>query len=232
MIKIQALLTKRPDLSLEEFNKHWHSPHGDPLTLNIKVIRHLVQNARMAEADGIITSSYHGIPQVWFDTLDDALGLQPDPAYPEADADQEHFMDRPKLKFLLLKETALDGEVGPGDGTGVDLMVLVNRRAGATQEEFDSEFIADGDAERGRALGATRHIASRVLPEAHAGEEHPVHDAVRELFFTDLDGSKAARDLAPDAWEASRTPLQSIPPTRPSTSHASADFASPLPQGN
>ena len=202
MIKIQALLTRRPDLNLEQFDKHWHSPHGDPLTLNIKLVRHLVENARLADADGLITSSYDGNPQVWFETLEDALGLQSDPAYAEADDDQEHFMDRPKLKFLLLKETAIDGEVGPGDGQGVNLMLLASRRPDATQEQFDAEFITADDAELGRALGATRHIVSRSLPEAYTGEEPPAYDAVRELFFEDLDSLQAAKAKAPDAWAA------------------------------
>jgi len=206
MIKIQALLTKRPDLSLEQFDAHWHKPHGDPLTLNISLVRHLVHNARLADADGLITSSYDGIPQVWFDTLEDALGLQSDPAYAEADDDQEHFMDRPKLKFLLLGETAIDGESGPGDGKGVNLMSLVKRREGLSPDEFRAAFIDEADRENGRALGATRHIVSCSLPEAYMGEEPPAYDAVRELFFEDLDSLRAAESRAPDAWAALTSP--------------------------
>jgi hypothetical protein len=81
MIKIQALLTKRHDLMLDQFDQHWRR-HAQ-LTLIMQRIRHLVQDARPAEANDLITSSYDGIPEVWFDLLGDALGLQRDTAYPE-----------------------------------------------------------------------------------------------------------------------------------------------------
>ena len=170
----------------------------------------LVQNSRLAEADDIATASYDGIPQVWFDTLEDAIGLQSDPAYAAADDDQVHFMDRTKLKFLMLGERAIDGDVGPGDGHGVNLLLLVRRRQGATQEQFDSEWIGADDRGWGQALGATRHVTSRSLPESYA-EEEPAYDGLRELFFTDLASLRAARERAPEAWEGLTHPPAADP---------------------
>jgi hypothetical protein len=211
MYKIQALLTRRPDISHQQFDKHWHSPHGDPLTLNIGVIRHLVQNSRLTEVDDLITSSYDGIPQVWFETLDDALGLQADPAYAEADADQEHFMDREKLAFLLLQEEAVDGEVGPGDGKGVNLMLCVKRRDGLSQAEFHDGWVSAEDADRGRALGARRQICSAAIVENYAEGAEPVYDGIRELFFEDLDALRKAPTEDPEAWAALTAPADADP---------------------
>jgi len=198
VIKTIALLTKLPELSLAEFDAHWHRPHGDPLTLAISVIRHAVQNARLAEADDLITAPYHGIPEVWLDDAESALKLQQDPAYAEAEADQVHFMDIPKLRFLLTAEEAVDGHAGPGDATGVKVIRLIRRAASLA--EFDAAWRDPADADRGRALGATRHVRSRSIPETYAAGQEPEFDAVRELWFPDLAALRAA--TAREEWRA------------------------------
>ncbi|PXY29375.1 hypothetical protein BAY59_17440 [Prauserella coralliicola] len=199
MIKTMALLTKLPELSLEQFDAHWHKPHGDPLTLAISVIRHAVQNARLAAADDLIDAPYHGIPEVWLDDVESALKLQDDPAYAEAEADQVHFMDIPKLAFLLTTEEAVDGSAGPGDARGVKLIRLLRRAPGLDQAAFDAVWSDDRDVERGRAVGALRHVRSRSIPESYAAGE-PAFDAVRELWFADLGALRAAPARDPRAW--------------------------------
>ena len=122
VIKVMALLTRKPGLTLEQFDTHWHKPHGIPLTLNIEGIRHSVQNARLADADDLADAPFDGIPEVWLDDLAAAAGMQQAPGYAEADADQQHFMDIPKLQFLLTDEEPVDGECGPGDTDGVNVI--------------------------------------------------------------------------------------------------------------
>ncbi|WP_338595829.1 EthD domain-containing protein [Saccharopolyspora sp. SCSIO 74807] len=206
MIKTMALLTKRPDLSLAEFDAHWHRPHGDPLTLAISIVRHAVQNSRLAAADDLIDAPYHGIPEVWLDDPGSALALQDDPAYAEADADQVHFMDIPKLRFLITAESAVDGSDGPGEATGVKLVRLLRADEGLSGDDFDRRFADSADRDRGRAVGALRHVRSRSIPESYVDGAQPEFDAARELWFPDLEALRAAPEKDADGWRELITP--------------------------
>jgi len=211
MIKVMALLTRKPELSLEEFDSHWHRPHGDPLTLNIEGIRHYVQCTRAGEADELSTASFDGVPQVWLDDLAAAAGLQEAPGYEEANADQVHFMDIPKLQFLLTDEDSVDGDGGPGEARGVDVLRFLRRRDGMSPEEFAGQWRDDADREQGQALGATRHIRSVSIPESYAEGTEPPFDGVRELWFSDIEAVRRAREQSPEAWEALINPAYADP---------------------
>ena len=200
MIKVMALLTRKPGLTLEQFDSHWHKPHGIPLTLNIEGIRHSVQNARLADADDLADAPFDGIPEVWLDDLAAAAAMQEAPGYKEADEDQQHFMDIPKLQFLLTEEDPVDGEPGPGDADGVNVIRLLRRADGVEPEQFAQH---SADAEHGKAVGAIRHIRSRSVPESYVNGG-PAYDVVRELWFEDLDAVRAASET--EAWNELMNP--------------------------
>ncbi|MEU9187994.1 EthD domain-containing protein [Streptomyces sp. NPDC048484] len=196
---MMALLTRLPTLSLAQFDSHWHKPHGDPLTLAIPTIRHVVQNVRLLKAEDLSDAGYHGIPEVWFDDLEAALGLQDAPGYAEAQADQVHFMDVAALRFLVMREDAVDGAAGPGDGRGVKLIRLLRRARGTERAAFHAAWSDDTDRARGRAVGAVRHVRADCRPTGDTDGEL-VFDAVRELWFGDLDALRAGPARSPQAW--------------------------------
>lgn len=205
MIKVVALLTKRPGLSLAEFDSHWHKPHGDPLTLNIVTIRHAVQNARLPAADDLTDAPFHGIPEVWLDDVEAALNLGTAPGYAAAEADQSRFMDVERTRFLITEEEAPNGEVGPGDGRGVKLIQLVRGTAGLSSEAFHTAWNDPADWERSRAVGAIRHVLSRCVPQSYAAARPPF-DGLRELWFDNLDALRHAARRQPYTWRALFTP--------------------------
>ena len=160
MIKVMALLTRKPGLTLEQFDSHWHKPHGIPLTLNIEGIRHSVQNARLADADDLADAPFDGIPEVWLDDLAAAAAMQEAPGYKEADEDQQHFMDIPKLQFLLTEEDPVDGEPGPGDADGVNVIRLLRRADGVEPEQF-AQRLGRRRARQGRRRDPPHPLAQR-----------------------------------------------------------------------
>ncbi len=89
MIKTVTLLSRRPDLTAEEFHRHWKSVHA-PLVLAMPRVRRYVQ-CRPVNIPGR-EPPYDGIAEVWYDSFED---LQATVGSPECDrllADEKNFM--------------------------------------------------------------------------------------------------------------------------------------------
>jgi uncharacterized protein (TIGR02118 family) len=196
MIKTMALLSRKPDVSPEEFDAHWHHPHGDPLSLAIDTLRHYVQSTRKPLEPVAVNGPYDGIAEVWLDDVETAAGLTEHPKFAAAQADQINFMQPDAVRYLMTEEQAVVGDTGPGDGTGVKLMHLAKRAPGSSPEDFHSGWAGASDAELGAALGAVRHV------RCHSIDAEPAYDGVRELWFDDRQALQRAHAEQSEAWKA------------------------------
>jgi uncharacterized protein (TIGR02118 family) len=202
MIKTLALLTRKPELTRDQFDEHWHHPHGDPLSLAIDTLRHYVQSTRRDIDLGGPAAGYDGIAEVWLDDLETAAGLTEHPKFAAAAADQVNFMLPHEVRYLITEEHALAGDPGPGNGGGVKLMQLVRRAEDCTPKEFHAAWADPADSDAGASLGAARHVRCAVIEPAYQNGEEPVYDGVRELWFDDVEALRHAKAAAPDAWRS------------------------------
>jgi len=200
MIKTMALLSRKPDVSPEEFDAHWHHPHGDPLSLAIDTLRHYIQSTRKPVDPVAVNGPYDGIAEVWLDDVETAAGLTEHPRFAAAQADQINFIQPDEVRYLMTEEQAVVGETGPGDATGVKLMHLVKRAPESSSEDFHAGWAGSGDAQLGAALGVVRHV------RCHSIDEEPAYDGVRELWFEDLHALQRAHADAPESWQALLAP--------------------------
>ena len=202
MIKTMALLSRRPDVSPEQFDSHWHRPHGDPLSLAIDTLRYYVQSTRKPVEPVAVNGPYDGIAEVWLDDVETAAGLTEHPKFATAQADQVNFMLPHEVRYLMTEEQPVVGEPGPGDATGVKLMHLVRRAEGCSPQDFHCAWATADDAELGAALGATRHVRCHSIDATYDGDEEPAYDGVRELWFSDYDALRRAQADQPESWQA------------------------------
>ena len=63
MVKVMVFLTKRADMSRDEFRRYWRETHG-PLGAAMPGVRKYVQNH--ATADG---TPFDGVAEMWFDDM-------------------------------------------------------------------------------------------------------------------------------------------------------------------
>jgi uncharacterized protein (TIGR02118 family) len=199
MIKTMALLSRKPGVTSEQFDAHWHHPHGDPLSLAIDTLRHYVQSTRKDVEPVSSEATYDGIAEVWLDDVETAAGLTEHPKFAAAQADQINFMQPEAVRYLMTEEHAVIGETGPGDANGVKLMHLVRRAAGCSPEAFHADWPDSRDAELGSALGTTRHVRCHSIAATYNGDE-PVYDGVRELWFDDLEALRRAHADGAESW--------------------------------
>ncbi len=116
MIKVTALLTRRPEISHEEFERHWIEVHA-PLVNALPGVRRYVQGHIIAELNAPQTSStdvtLDGIAELWFD---DRAAMEEAYATPAGDrlaADGALFIGR--ISFFVVEEKVLI----PPEGEGV-----------------------------------------------------------------------------------------------------------------
>jgi uncharacterized protein (TIGR02118 family) len=201
VIKVYALIPKRPDLSDAEFHDHWRNPHGE-LAKRITTLVGYVQSHAIADGvDGLPPSIYRGIAEVWFDDLETALAMADDPNYTDhAGADEPNFIDMPRLSFLLCTERV----VVTGPDVGVDepeTTALLLLRA---REDVPRASLAECLAALplGAADGLRRYSVCVAVPEAYA-EGRPAFDAVLELAWPDAPAFDAG-------WRSARARLDDL----------------------
>lgn len=111
MIKISALLTRRPDLSHQEFLDYWtqkHTPMVASLPGRATGVTKYTQ--LLGTDDGITTAPYDGVAELWVEGVEDAAAWFPGETYNTVNAeDEENFLDRAKTRFLYTVEQPIFG---------------------------------------------------------------------------------------------------------------------------
>ena len=114
MIQLNIFLSRKSDLTHEEFLEYW-TEHHTPLLASLpagalKVHRYVQLQATEGAIDGVQTSDYDGVAELWVDSIDDAAEWFTSDTYTGAiAADEEHFLDRSKTRFLYATESVIFG---------------------------------------------------------------------------------------------------------------------------
>lgn len=103
MIKLVYCITKRPDLSDEEFFRYWKNIHG-PIGASIPRLRKLVQSHRINIQGGKCPPAYDGIAELWFDTVEDLLAARQSPEWQASTADESNFIDHSRVAYFVTEE--------------------------------------------------------------------------------------------------------------------------------
>ena len=99
MVKTVGLLTKRRDLSSEEFHHHWREVHG-PLVLKLPGVCQYVQCRPVPIHDQ--PPSFDGVAEVWYEDLGAVQRAFASPAHAAVRADEANFMELADRRISLL----------------------------------------------------------------------------------------------------------------------------------
>lgn len=106
MIKLVYCITKRPDLSDEEFFHYWKNIHG-PIGAHIPRLRKLVQSHRLSVPGDKHSRAYNGIAELWFDSVEDLLAARQSPEWQASTQDEANFIDHTKVAYFVTEEHVL-----------------------------------------------------------------------------------------------------------------------------
>ncbi|MFE1591232.1 EthD domain-containing protein [Nocardia sp. NPDC058705] len=112
MIKLSVFLTRRADLTHEEFVDYWtqkHTPMVAGLPGGEVPVRRYVQLLPTDdEIPGIDTAAYDGVAELWVDDIADAARWFSSETYATTiAADEEKFLDRSRTRFLYTTESPI-----------------------------------------------------------------------------------------------------------------------------
>ena len=112
LLKVSCLLTRRADLSHEEFHRYWTEKHtpmlAKPVPGSPKVHRYVQLHPIPEDVPALRTAPYDGVAEIWFDSLADAAAMFTSNHYNMVVAkDEENFLDRSKTVFLYSHEQTI-----------------------------------------------------------------------------------------------------------------------------
>jgi uncharacterized protein (TIGR02118 family) len=103
MIKLVYCITKKPELSDEEFFRYWKAVHG-PIGARIPRLRRLVQSHRLSIPGDKHPPAYEGVAELWFDNVEDLLAARQSPEWQASTADEANFIDHTKVAYFVTEE--------------------------------------------------------------------------------------------------------------------------------
>jgi len=113
MIKVSVFLTRRPDLTHEQFRQYWQEKHA-PLVMSLDVfkmhVRHYTQQhslSNLPEA-AFPVAPYDGVAELWFDDLSSVMTISGHQDYASIVAkDEGNFLDRAKTVMFISSESRI-----------------------------------------------------------------------------------------------------------------------------
>ncbi len=186
MIKGFALIPQRPDISREDFHRHWREVHA-PLAVRIKALKRYVQSHRIPHPiAGFAGAPFEGVAEIWFDDLNGIMRLGENPDYRNgAQPDEANFIAATGPTFLATREHVIvPGPAIAKDASLVKGLFLLKRRGGMSPEEFQDYWLHKHGPLVPREPALLQYVQCHPVLESYAAGE-PAYDGVAELWWQD-----------------------------------------------
>jgi uncharacterized protein (TIGR02118 family) len=107
-VKSVEFVTRRPDLPVEAFQRHWREVHG-PIAATIPVLRRYVQSHALPETYARRPPPHDGIAETWFESTDAMRHSATTPEYARTRADEPNFIAAGDIPLILTTEHVVIG---------------------------------------------------------------------------------------------------------------------------
>ena len=103
MVKLIYCISKKPGLTVEEFQRYWRETHG-PIAARIPGLRRYVQCHVVPELYGRQDPPYDGAAELWFDDLDAMRAAMQSDEVKAAMEDEKNFIDHTRVASFVTTE--------------------------------------------------------------------------------------------------------------------------------
>ena len=104
MVKLIYCITRKPGLSVEEFQRYWRETHG-PIAARVPGLRRYAQCHTLPVLyGGENAPAYDGAAELWFDDLDALREAMRSPQVQAAREDERNFIDHSKVFAIVTEE--------------------------------------------------------------------------------------------------------------------------------
>jgi uncharacterized protein (TIGR02118 family) len=110
MVKLIYCISKKPDMSIEEFQCYWRDVHA-PIAARIPGLRRYVQCHVVPETyGGQNQPGFDGAAELWWDTMDDLRAAFGTPEVRAALEDEKNFIDHTRVASFITTENVVVGK--------------------------------------------------------------------------------------------------------------------------
>jgi len=183
MIKVIYFFNRRPDLSVEDFQKYWGTTHADRVR-QIPGVKRCVQcHTLLSGYSRPSPPVLDGVEEISFkSTADFKWGLQT-PAGEAAMADLPNFVRLDRVRHIITEETEIKpGAVREGMVKNIELVTRKQRMPIAEFHAYWRDFHGPLAA---KIDVIQRYVQSHTLMEEYEKEMPPAYDGVAETWFVD-----------------------------------------------
>src|ERR1043166_5834860 len=137
MVKVIAILKRKPGMSVEDFQKYWLTTHADSVS-RMPGVRRYVQSHTLLSGYRKGEPIYDGIAELWFDNTDALRALASTAEYAGVMADEVNFIDPTKRKSIVTDEYVIKD--GPIPHDAVKNIEFVTHKPGMPIEAFQKHW--------------------------------------------------------------------------------------------
>lgn len=108
MVKVVALLKRKNGTTFEEFSRYWRERHAPLVLETLPSLRRYVQNHALRLSKG--EPPFDGVAEIWLDDLQswrDMVEFMKTEGGKVIREDEEQFLDRGKILFLIVDEKVI-----------------------------------------------------------------------------------------------------------------------------
>jgi len=193
MVKVLTFLKRKPDMSVEDFQRYWLTRHPAVVT-RLPGVRRYVQSHTQPSAYKRGEPAYDGIAEVWADDTDALRAMTRSPQNAAVRADEAEFIDRERMGIIVTEEhTVVDGAPGPD---AVKAIEFLSRRPGSSIDEFQRHWREAHAPLLARIPGLVRCVLSATRRSAYEAGRAPAHDGATLMWFDSPDALRAAAGSA------------------------------------
>lgn len=109
MIKLVYCISKKSDLTDDEFFHYWKHVHG-PIGARIPGLRRLVQSHRVTIPGDEHVADFDGMAELWFDDADALLAARRSSEWRASSEDEAHFVDHARVAYFVTEEHVIRDE--------------------------------------------------------------------------------------------------------------------------
>lgn len=198
MIVRMGLLTRRSDLTSEQFRHHWLTVHG-PLAARMPGLcayhqNHVVDSAQLGITYARGAWNLDGFSELWFDDRDAMRGAVASNAYGPVAADAGAFVS--DTRVIVAKQQVVVPVLADA-GPLIKRMSILARQPGHDSGQFRHEWwtVHAPMVERfPHLVGYTQNliVGREATPGSSASYDAVPADGIVEMWFRDVDGLRAA----------------------------------------
>jgi uncharacterized protein (TIGR02118 family) len=189
MVKVVAIVKRKPGMAVDAFQQHWRTGHAEAVA-KLPGLRRYVQSHTLPSGYGTGDPVWDGIAELWFDDTDALRALRGSPEQNAVDADEARFLDRGAMKLLFTDDHVIkDGTVPAG---GVKSIEFIHHRADLTIDAFQQYWRQTHGPIAAKIPQIRRYVQSHVRASAYAGGRTPAYDGLAITWWDDTRAMRAA----------------------------------------